>query len=125
MPQPVSLSIDVSDVEQAIAFYTDALNCELKQRYSDDWVVIAIGGLDIHLQLKQPGSIGAADQARTYARHWTPVHLDFGVADVKAALAQVERCGGIVEQFIPGQNADIAHCVDPFGHGFCLIRESI
>ncbi len=125
MPQPVSVSIDVADLTRATEFYVHALSCEIKKKYSDNWAVLVIGGLDIHLLEKRAGTIAAAEQKRHYERHWTPVHLDFGVEDVKIAIELVKQHGGSSEGYEIGEAADIAHCADPFGNGFCLIRESI
>lgn len=123
MPHSVSVSIDVSDLTRATAFYVEALSCELKTRYSDTWAVLTIRGLDIHLLEKRAETIAAADEKRHYERHWTPVHLDFSVDNVEFAMKTVKQAGGSVDQYIAGESADIAHCADPFGNGFCLIRE--
>jgi predicted enzyme related to lactoylglutathione lyase len=69
------------------------------------------------------GSIGAGNSPRTYARHWTPVHLDVVVPDLGAALAQAVAAGAVVEH--PPRDAAygrIAVLADPFGHGLCLIE---
>ncbi len=117
------VSIDVSDMGKALSFYTEALGCEFKKKYSDEWQVISIASLDIHLQKKAAGTVAAADQKRDYARHWTPVHLDFIVEDIRPACEAIEKLGGIVEGQTFSDPADIAHCADPFGNGFCVIRE--
>ncbi len=123
MTGQVSVSIDVGDIAKAVAFYTNALGCEFKARHTDDWQVLTLGGLDMHLLQKKEGTTAAASDARRYDRHWTPVHLDFGVTDVRAASTLVERHGGHVENQSFSDSADIAMCADPFGNGFCLIRE--
>jgi len=123
--QSVSVSVDVGDLERATNFYENALSCTLKKRYSETWAVISIGDIDIHLLEKEEGSMGAAAQKRDYGRHWTPVHLDFGVEDVETISNLVERHGGAVEGIEKTDAADIAFCADPYGNGFCLIRESI
>lgn len=123
MIKSVSVSIDVNNVQVAIDFYSNALSCEVKTRYSENWVVVSSGALDIHLQHKEAGTLGAGDEKRHYTRHWTPVHLDFSVDDIRAVCKFVESHGGRVESQSFGQQADIAHCADPFGNGFCVIRE--
>lgn len=125
MSKTVSISIDVGDLAQATAFYVDALSCTLKKTYSETWTVVTIGTLDIHLLEKKEGTIGASKQERSYERHWTPVHLDFGVENVDSASNLVEEHGGVVEGIEKGEGADIAFCADPYGNGFCLIRESL
>lgn len=119
----VSVSIDVGDCGAAVAFYTGALGCSPGKQYSDKWAVVSMGPLDIHIQEKSAGSTGAGEEQRRYSRHWTPVHLDFTVGDVRAAVEKVTRSGGTVEQQSFSEQADIAMCADPFGNGFCLIRE--
>ncbi len=123
MSKALSISIDVGEVERAAHFYERALGCERKVRHSARWLVLTMNGLDIHLQEQLAGTIGAANQERSYARHWTPIHLDFGVTDVQTEMGAVRRHGGTVEGYNADGSAEIAHCADPFGNGFCLIRE--
>ena len=123
MNNQVSVSIDVADLELAVDFYTNALGCEHKIKYTEKWEVVTLGSLDIHIQEKEAGTTGAGNDIRRYDRHWTPVHLDFGAADVRQACDAVQRYGGLVESQSFSDGADIAICSDPFGNGFCLIRE--
>ncbi len=123
MSHTISVSIDVADMTQAIESYTQALPCELKKTAKGGWAVLSLGEFDLHLREVAADTDGVAGQKRSYARHWTPVHLDFGVPDVDAVAATVERLGGTVEGVFHEDYADIAHCADPFGHGFCVIRE--
>ena len=60
---------------------------------------------------------------RHYRRHWTPVHLDFVVDDIDAALSRARQAGASVEQ-PPEQHAygRLALLADPFGNGFCLLQ---
>ena len=120
-----TVSIDVSDMKQAIEFYTQALGCEFKKKYTDEWQVVTAGSLDLHIQQKEEGSIAAADHRRDYSRHWTPVHLDFIVDDIKPACDAVEKFGGTVEKQSFSEVADLANCADPFGNGFDFIREQL
>jgi hypothetical protein len=53
MLNKVTISIDVANMKQALEFYTEALPCEFKTKYSDLWQVITVGGTDIHLQEKK------------------------------------------------------------------------
>lgn len=125
MAQKATVSIDVSDMTKALTFYVEALGCKFKKKYADDWQVVSVGTLDLHIQQKASGSIGAADQKRDYRRHWTPVHLDFIVDDIEPICAKVEKHGGAVEKKAFSEIADIANCADPFGNGFDLIREEL
>ncbi|NER83023.1 MAG: lactoylglutathione lyase [Leptolyngbya sp. SIO1D8] len=123
MNTQVSVSIDVENLEQAVVFYTNALGCKHKVKYTKQWEVITLGELDIHIQEKKVGTTAAGTEVRHYDRHWTPVHLDFGVTDVRQACDIVEKYGGRIESQSFSDGADIAVCADPFGNGFCLIRE--
>ena len=62
-------------------------------------------------------------QRRTYARHWTPVHLDFVVDDVERAVANAVAAGATLERPIATYDwGKLALMADPFGHGFCFIE---
>lgn len=125
MARRATISIDVSDMSKALKFYVEALGCKFKKKYSDDWQVVSVGSLDLHIQEKAAGTIGAADEKRHYQRHWTPVHLDFIVDDIVPVCAEVEKYGGSVEKKALSEVADLANCADPFGNGFDLIREDL
>ena len=120
----ISISIDVPDLQQGEAFYCNALGCS-KLRDQGDMCVLKAGNTDIYLLEKAAGSPSSStsDSQRSFDRHWTPVHLDFGVDDVEKAKALVLESGGKVEGGESGEWGAIAYCVDPFGHGFCLINE--
>ncbi|MCB9752106.1 MAG: VOC family protein [Myxococcales bacterium] len=119
----VSIVIDVSDLGTAVAFYQGALGCAL-EREQPTHVTLRAAGVTIHLSEKPPGSKAAStcDATRSYARHWTPVHLDFDVDDLDARVALVEQRGGAVEDTRRGDWGAAAFCVDPFGNGFCLLE---
>jgi predicted enzyme related to lactoylglutathione lyase len=62
---------------------------------------------------------------RDYARHWTPVHLDFVVDDIDSAVTRAREAGARLEGEIRvGAWGKIAGMADPFGNGFCLIEFS-
>ena len=120
----VSISIDVPDLKQGETFYCGALGCA-KLRDQGNMCVLSAGNADLYLLKKEPGSQPSttSESQRSFQRHWTPVHLDFGVGDVEKAVALVLELGGKVEGGESGEWGAIAYCVDPFGHGFCLIKE--
>jgi hypothetical protein len=65
----------------------------------------------------------ACGQPRSYARHWTPVHLDFITDDVDALVARaVERGARLDDPTRSHVWGRIAHLSDPFGHGVCLVQ---
>ncbi len=127
MAVQLSVSIDVPDLKAAAQFYTIALGCTKLREQGSSMVVLSAGNADIYLieraEATNPAASARAPLTRSYERHWTPVHLDFGVSDVDAAVAKIVAAGGVRESGEKGEWGAIAHCVDPFGHGFCVIRE--
>ena len=120
----ISVSIDVSNLQQAEAFYIEALGCK-KVRDQGSMAVLSVDNCDIYLQEKAAATkpLQSGSAVRDYARHWTPIHLDFLCDNVDEVVARVLKMGGTHEG---GESADwgsIAHCADPFGNGFCLINE--
>ena len=100
------LNIDVDDLEKAVAFYRDALGLQAGRRLFDGSVVEMAGASSkIHLLAKAPGS-SASSQAiyRSYARHWTPVHLDFVVDEVESAVNRAVAAGAMLEGEIQNFN---------------------
>ncbi len=121
MSHQISITIDVADLANATDFYVNALSCQFKKKNTDDWAVISVSGMDINLLERQAGTVAAAEQKRSYSRHWTPVHLDFGVESVPLAMELVKKHGGSVEGNVDPKTANFAQCADPFGNGFCLV----
>ncbi len=118
------LNMDVPDIEAGIAFYTQALGLEIGRRFDPDFVELLGADAPIYLLGKEAGTaIGpAGGDSRRYDRHWTPIHPDFAVADLPAAIARAVAAGAVQE----GETCDAAYgrlamFADPFGHGFCLI----
>lgn len=119
------INIDVDDLEKAITFYTRAFNFQVGRRFGTEGVELLGGGAPIYLLVKGAGSKAARTifQTREYRRHWTPVHLDFVVEDVRAATAKAQSEGAVLEGEIETHKwGHIAHLADPFGHGLCLIE---
>src|SRR5262249_25560225 len=118
-------SVDVPSLAEAVAFYCGAFGFARKSEPVPG--VAVLHGLDIELcLLEKPSGSGPSPRTkdrRKYERHWTPVHLDFHVADLKAALERAEALGASCEQFFENQeHGSTAFCSDPFGHGFCLLE---
>ena len=118
-------NIDVDDLARAERFYCDALGLRVGRRLGASVVELLGAPVPIYLLEKAAGSAAAAviSQRRDYARHWTPVHLDFVVQDLAAAVAKANAAGARLEGDV-GAHAwgSIALMADPFGHGFCLIE---
>jgi predicted enzyme related to lactoylglutathione lyase len=120
------INIDVPDLTAAIAFYQHATELTLRRLLFDGTVAELAGASSrIFLLQKDPGSapVPNATLARDYQRHWTPVHLDFAVPDLDAAVVKAVVAGarleGPVQSFVWGRQACLS---DPFGHGFCLLE---
>lgn len=115
--------IDVSDMEKAIAFYREGLGLSVGRRYRDNWTEMLGAPVPLDLLREAEGSETARGARRTFERHWTPVHLDFVVDDLDAALAKATTAGATVDQ--PPKERPygrIAVLADPFGNGFCLLE---
>jgi len=118
-------NIDVDDLEKAEAFYVAALQLTIGRRFGNGGVELLGASSPIYLLKKAAGSAAsdATTQTRDYRRHWTPVHLDFVVPDLAAALARATAAGAKLEGDVRTANwGRIAVLADPFGHGFCLIE---
>jgi len=120
------VNIDVDDLEKAITFYRSAFDLRLGRRLFGGTVVEMLGASsNIYLLTKPSGSSASPHVSlpRDYRRHWTPVHLDFEVNDVEAAVQRALAAGakleGEVQTFPWGR---IAKMSDPFGHGFCILQ---
>jgi predicted enzyme related to lactoylglutathione lyase len=122
----ILINIDVPELERAIAFYTQAFGLRLARRLFDRTVAELHGASHrIFLVAKPEGSSASAhaDQTRDYRRHWTPVHLDFAVADIDLALARAAGAGVHVEAPVQTHAwGRLALLSDPFGNGVCLIE---
>ena len=119
------INIDVDDLDAATTFYTRALPLRVARRLGDGAVELLGGSAPIYLLAKAAGSEGAPGAARSFDRHWTPVHLDFVIPDLDAAVARATAAGAVVEAPAVSRSwGRIAMLADPFGHGFCLIEFS-
>jgi predicted enzyme related to lactoylglutathione lyase len=125
MPVSMLVNIDVDDLARAEAFYVEALGLSAARRFGGDSVELLGAGAPVYLLKKAAGSAAgdASAQTRDYRRHWTPVHLDFVVDELDAALARALAAGAKLEGTPRTANwGRIATLADPFGHGLCLIE---
>lgn len=117
------VNIDVADLASAEAFYTAAFGLAVGRRFGDAVIELLGAGTPIYLLKKTPGSTGAAQSPRHYARHWTPIHCDLVVADLGPALTQALAAGATQEGEVREANwGRIVQLADPFGHGWCLLQ---
>ena len=117
------LNIDVPDLAAAEAFYVAAFGLEPARRFGDDVLELLGAPVPIYLLRKPGGSQGAADSARDYARHWTPMHCDVVVDALEPALARALSTGAVQEGGVrEAAWGRIVQLSDPFGHGWCLLE---
>lgn len=121
----VGITIDVPDIAAGLAFYGAVFGFAEVARPAPVYAVIGAEGVLLGLKEAPAGSAPtpASGPVRDYGRHWTPVHLDFHVADLQATLRALLRAGGKIEQEHAGAHGRpaVAFCSDPFGHGFCVL----
>ena len=119
------VNIDVDDLERAETFYRDAFGLAAARRFGDGGVEMVGASSPVYLLRKDAGSAASegTSQPRDYKRHWTPVHLDFVVAHLAAAIERAEAAGAVREGDVrTARWGRIATLADPFGNGFCLIE---
>lgn len=124
-PVDFLVNIDVDDLEKAVDFYQAALGLRVGRRLGTVGVEMLGSPAPIYLLVKAAGSTSssAAGDLRRYERHWTPVHLDFVVAEIESAVARALAAGARLEaQISTAAWGRLALMADPFGHGFCLVQ---
>ncbi|HET9350027.1 MAG TPA: VOC family protein, partial [Burkholderiales bacterium] len=120
------VNIDVDDLEKGSRFYCDGLGLRVGRRF-DGWIELVGSSSPLYLLPKPAGSAISPvnHQKRDYARHWTPVHLDFVVPDIGEALRRALVAGATLERDVTNHAyGRLALLSDPFGNGFCLIEFS-
>ena len=125
MTLPLLVNIDVDDLEKAIEFYCNALPLQVGRRFGQSAVELLGASSPIYLLVKAEGTaaFAANGRRRSYERHWTPVHLDFVVDSIEAALERARHAGARLEGAVRTNNwGKIAMLADPFGHGICLLE---
>jgi catechol 2,3-dioxygenase-like lactoylglutathione lyase family enzyme len=112
------VNIDVDDLEKATRFYCDGLGLTVGRRF-DGWTELVGGAAPIYLLPKAAGTpiSPAAKGKRDYGRHWTPVHLDFVVHDIRAAVKRALAADVKAHAY-----GELAMLADPWGNGFCLLQ---
>lgn len=121
----VSVGVDVPNLADGVRFYTNAFGFSKVSEPIPGLAVLRAGTSEICLLEKAPGSIPSNNtkETRHYERHWTPVHMDLHVDNLKLALARAIEAGAKQEQLFENpEHGSVAFCSDPFGHGFCLIE---
>ena len=125
MSLQLRVCIDVDDLDKGIAFYTRALGLTVGRRLGKNWAELLGAQVPVDLLAEKPGTapIPVAGSLRDYRRHWTPVHLDWPVADLDAAVGRAQAAGATLEGGIREKKwGRLAILADPFGNGFCLLE---
>lgn len=119
------VNVDVDDLAAGERFYVEAFGVRAGRRFGSDAVEMLGGPAPIYLLRKAVGkrAFPGGEIPRVYSRHWTPVHLDWVVDDIDAAVARALAAGAKAESAIATHAwGEIVLMADPFGHGFCLIQ---
>ncbi len=106
-------TVFITDMNQALAFYTNVLGMTVKSHYGDDWAEVSAGGFDIGLHPKresgpapgQPGSIIIGLMAN-----------DLGAARVRLLEGGAKNVAEVVE----GDGGNFLHFADPEGNALYL-----
>jgi predicted enzyme related to lactoylglutathione lyase len=119
------VNIDVGNLERAVHFYTEGLDLRVRRRLGPDIAELTGASCPVFLTQHKSGTrpVSGGQATREYERHWTPVHLDFVVADLESAIEKAEAAGatpeGDIREFDWGRFRVMA---DPFGNGFCILQ---
>ena len=119
------VNIDVPDIQAGISFYRDGLGLCFARFLTEQVAELFLGDVVVYLLEKEEGSRACSTSStqRSYERHWTPVHLDFVVTDIRKALERALAAGATLERDVTDHAyGKLALLADPFGNGFCLIE---
>jgi predicted enzyme related to lactoylglutathione lyase len=121
----LEICIDVPDLERGVRFFGEAFGFSKVAEPYPGVALLKAGEAAVTLLQKAEGSRSApgSGDSRSYERHWTPVHIDFHVDDLPAAIARAVKAGATAERVF--EDGSIAFCSDPFGHGFCLLANKV
>jgi predicted enzyme related to lactoylglutathione lyase len=117
--------VDVPDLEQGIAFYSQVFGLTLGRRFGRNWAELLGASSPIDLLAEPGGTVPTpdSDTLRHYERHWTPVHLDFPVPDLDVAVRRAQAAGAVLDRDVQTKKwGRLANLADPFGNGFCLLE---
>jgi predicted enzyme related to lactoylglutathione lyase len=119
--------VEVTEAAEGIRFYCEGLGLTVKRRLSPRWIELAGANIPIFLLANRPAvaDLGSVKAERNFARHWTPVHLDFIVTDLDGVVSRLRALGASLDQEVKSREyGRIANMADPFGNGFDLIEFS-
>ena len=105
------LTVLVTDMNRAVAFYTDTLGLEAGPRYGDEWAEVRAPGLRIGLH---PGGKRAVVEP---GRHYT---IGLEVDDLDVVRKTLESRGVKFSGTTPDRGLRIANFTDPDGNPLYL-----
>jgi predicted enzyme related to lactoylglutathione lyase len=122
----IRVCIDVDDLNRAVAFYGDVFGLAPGRRLGTDWVEMLGAVVPIDLLATPAGTRPLPNEPavrREFARHWTPVHVDFVVSDLDATVKRAVACGATLDREVQDcPYGRLANLADPFGNGLCVIE---
>lgn len=105
------VNIDVPDLAAAEAFYLAAFGLRIGRRLGTGAVELLGGPTPLYLLQNEAGSAATEDgDVRDYERHWTPLHLDWVVEDIDAALMRAVAAGAMLEQPVRERRWGVSPC---------------
>jgi predicted enzyme related to lactoylglutathione lyase len=118
------VNLDVDDLDKAVRFYSSVFGLKVGRRLGTVGLELLGCSSPIYLMVKSANApAGTTSQARTYQRHWTPVHLDFVVDEIELAVERAVLAGALLEKPVQVFGwGKLALMADPFGHGFCFVQ---
>ena len=124
----IIINIDVPSLDAGVAFYSSGLGFDLKRTlFKNSVAEMALGEVMIYLVEQNEGTRPFPDarETRKYERHWTPVHLDVVVDNMKLAIRRASEAGATVSgETMVSAWGTLTPLADPFGHGLCLLEFS-
>ena len=105
------LTVMVSDMKRAVAFYVDTLGFTKQAVYGDEWADVELPGLKLGLH---PGG-----KLRERDRHYA---IGFRVDDLDAATAALAAKGVAFQPTAQDRGSRIANFTDPDGNPMYLIE---
>lgn len=109
--------LSASDARQLAYFYRDLLGWPLASD-EPDWCTMQIPGARANLAFSSEENYAPPVWPNGPGEAHMQLHLDIGVRDLDAAVADAQRRGARLADFQPQD--DVRVLLDPAGHPFCL-----
>ncbi len=106
-----NVTIMVSDMDNAITFYTDVLGFKLKNRYGNHWADIEAPGLALGIHPAHPD-----------VRYGDSMSLGLKVANIKESIEEL-KAKGVEFMERDDTQVQLASFTDPSGNALYLVEE--